>query len=83
LQDKASTWCKKVPKKICAPDNCKMIPGPEECHEKTMVSTIEKPSEICDLQPQRHCRLITRLVPHLMQVSIMRLLNSQLQRQFF
>ena len=71
-QDKANTWCKKVPKKICAPDNCKMVPGPEECHEKIMVSTIEKPSEICDLQPQRHCRLITRLVPHLMQKEVCR-----------
>lgn len=70
--DKANTWCKKVPKKICAPDNCKMVPGAEECHEKVMVSTIEKPSEICDLQPQRHCRLITRLVPHLMQKEVCR-----------
>ena len=71
-QDKANTWCKKVPKKICAPDNCKMVAGPEECHEKLMVSTIEKPSEVCDLQPQRHCRLITRLVPHLMQKEVCR-----------
>ena len=49
-----------------------MVAGPEECHEKLMVSTIEKPSEVCDLQPQRHCRLITRLVPHLMQKEVCR-----------
>ena len=24
---KAATWCEKVPKKICAPDNCQMVPG--------------------------------------------------------
>ena len=39
--DKPQTWCKKVPKKICAPDNCKMVPGKEECHDKNLVSTIQ------------------------------------------
>lgn len=71
-EDLPSTWCKKVPRKICAPDNCRMVPGSEECHEKTMVSTIQKPSEVCDLQPQTHCRLITRLVPHLLQKEVCR-----------
>ena len=70
--DLPNTWCKKVPRKICAPDNCRMVPGPEECSNKMMVSTIQKPSEVCDLQPQRHCRLITRLVPHLLQKEVCR-----------
>ena len=39
--------------------------GPEACRDKMMVSTIQKPEEHCELQPQRHCRLITKLVPHL------------------
>ena len=65
--DLPNTWCKKVPRKICAPDNCRMVPGPEQCNKKMMVSTIQKPSEVCDLQPQTHCRLITRLVPHPIQ----------------
>ena len=71
-EDLPNTWCKKVPRKICAPDNCRMVPGPEQCNQKMMVSTIQKPSEVCDLQPQTHCRLITRLVPHLIQKEVCR-----------
>ena len=83
---KPNTWCQKMPRKICAPDNCNMVQvknikvniilewcplqcfllqGPESCRDKMMVSTIQKPEEHCELQPQRHCRLITKLVPHL------------------
>ncbi|XP_023338332.1 uncharacterized protein LOC111709001 [Eurytemora carolleeae] len=62
---KPNTWCQKKPRKICAPDNCNMIQGPEDCRDKVMISTIQKPEEHCTLQPQRHCRLITKLVPHL------------------
>jgi len=50
VEDKPNTWCKKVPRKICAPDNCRMVAGPEECHDKVLVSTVQKPTEICDLQ---------------------------------
>ena len=49
-----------------------MVAGPEQCNQKMMVSTIQKPSEVCDLQPQTHCRLITRLVPHLIQKEVCR-----------
>lgn len=62
---KPSTWCQKVPKKICAPDFCEMVPGEQECHEKTISSTVVKPEEVCDLQPSTQCRLVTNLVPHL------------------
>ncbi len=62
---KPQTWCQKVPKQICAPDNCRMEPGEKECHEKTLESTVKKPEEICDLQPSKQCRLVTNLVPHL------------------
>jgi len=62
---KPNTWCQKMPRKICAPDNCNMVQGPENCRDKTMISTIQKPEEHCELQPQRHCRLVTKLVPHL------------------
>ncbi len=70
VEDKPNTWCKKVPRKICAPDNCKMVSGPEECNDKTLVSTVQKPTEICDLQPQQHCRLITKLTPHLISKEV-------------
>ena len=62
---KPSTWCEKVPKKICAPDFCEMVAGPKECHDKTISSTVVKPEEVCDLQPSTQCRLVTNLVPHL------------------
>ena len=28
---KTATWCEKVPKKICAPDNCQLVPGKPTC----------------------------------------------------
>ncbi|TRY69460.1 hypothetical protein TCAL_04088 [Tigriopus californicus] len=62
---KPQTWCSKEPRQICAPDNCRMEPGDEVCHDKVIESTTQKPEEICDLQPSSHCRLVTNLVPHL------------------
>jgi len=62
---KPNTWCEKVPKKICAPDFCEMVPGEEQCADKTIQSTVVRPEEICDLQPSKQCRLVTNLVPHL------------------
>jgi len=39
--------------------------GKEVCHDKNLESTVQKPEEVCDLQPSSHCRLVTNLVPHL------------------
>ena len=72
IEDKPNTWCKKVPRKICAPDNCRMVSGPQECSQKNIVSTVQKPTELCDLQPQQHCRLITKLTPHLISKEVCR-----------
>ena len=42
-----------------------MEPGQEECHEKVVVSVVDVPEEVCDLNPVKTCRLATKLVPHL------------------
>merc|ERR1711935_376513 len=47
---KPQTWCQKEPRKICAPDYCEVIEGPEECHDKTLTSTVKKPKEVCHLR---------------------------------
>ena len=39
--------------------------GPEECHDKTVDTLVDVPEESCDLNPQKTCRLVTRLVPSL------------------
>ncbi len=61
------TFCDKIPRKICAPDNCRVEEAPEQCEESTDQSTIEHPIELCDLQPQKHCSAekvsVPRLVP--------------------
>ena len=64
-EEKPQTWCTKEPRKICAPDNCRIEPGEQICHDKVLESTVQKPEEVCDLQPQTQCRLVTLLVPHL------------------
>ena len=47
---------RQIPRKICAPENCRMVEGPETCTESVSESTIQQPQELCDLQPQQHCR---------------------------
>lgn len=59
------TFCEKTPRKICAPDNCRVEEGPETCKEDSKESLVQKPVELCDLQPQKHCSLIKIAVPRL------------------
>ena len=47
-----------------------LLSGPEECHDKTIPSTMVKPEEMCDLQPATDCRIVTNLVPHLVRQEI-------------
>jgi len=58
------TKCEKVPVEICG-RGCVTKEGDEECHDKTVDSLVDVPEETCDLNPQKTCRLVTKLVPSL------------------
>ena len=58
------TRCEKLPVEICGA-GCVTEEGPEECHDKTVVSLLDVPEEVCDLNPQKTCRFQTKLVPKL------------------
>jgi len=58
------TSCEKLPVEICG-RGCVNQEGPEECHEKEVDSLVDVPEEVCDLNPQKTCRLQTKLVPSL------------------
>ena len=58
------TGCEKLPVEICGA-GCSFEEGPEECHEKVIASLVDVPEEQCDLNPQKTCRLVTKLVPRL------------------
>ena len=58
------TSCEKLPVEICGA-GCVVEEGPEECHEKQIDSLVDVPEEMCDLNPQKTCRLVTKLVPSL------------------
>ena len=58
------TSCSKLPLRVCGA-GCVVEEGPEECHDKQIDSLVDVPEEVCDLNPQKTCRLVTRLVPSL------------------
>ena len=59
-----NTHCKKLPIEVCG-DGCSFKEEEEKCHEETIMSFIEIPEEICELNPQKTCRFTTKLVPKL------------------
>ena len=58
------TKCEKQPVEICG-QGCVSQEGPEECHDKQVDTLVDVPEETCDLNPQKTCRLVTKLVPSL------------------
>jgi len=59
------TACRKIPKEVCAPDNCKMAPAQEVCRDESRVQVQNVPEEECDLQPEETCHMEAVLVPRL------------------
>merc|ERR1712186_24698 len=58
------TKCEKLPIEICGA-GCTYEEGDEECHDKVIASLVDVLEEVCDLNPQKTCRLQTKLVPRL------------------
>jgi len=62
------TDCKKVARQLCGPSGCVPKPGPEECFDKKETVVIDVPEETCNLEPQKTCKFVTKLVPLLKPV---------------
>merc|ERR1712025_403893 len=59
------TGCTKEPRELCAPAGCGFKQGKEECYDKTQTVVQDAPKEECNLEPQRTCKYVTKLVPKL------------------
>merc|ERR1719437_247617 len=59
------TGCTKEPRELCAPAGCGFKEGAEECYDKTQTVVQDAPKEQCNLEPQRTCKHVTKLVPKL------------------
>ncbi|XP_040576415.1 uncharacterized protein [Lepeophtheirus salmonis] len=68
LKYSPQTECKKVPRELCGPSGCVPQPGPEECFDKKETIVQEVPEENCNLEPQKSCKQVTKLVPSLKPV---------------
>ena len=60
----ADTACEKLPTELCGA-GCSYEEGPEECHDKVITTVTDVPEEVCDLNPQKTCHYVTKLVPKL------------------
>lgn len=58
------TKCEKLPLNICG-SGCVVEEGPEECYDQIVQSILDVPLETCDLNPQKICRFVTKLLPRL------------------
>jgi len=58
------TECKPVVLELCGP-GITTVPGDEECFDEKATVVQEVPEETCNLEPQRECRHVTKLVPFL------------------
>jgi len=58
-------WCEKKERQIWVPTKCIPQPQTPVCHEEDETVITEKPTEECHLEPRKHCRFVTKLVPHL------------------
>merc|ERR1712055_514787 len=59
------TGCTKEPRELCAPAGCGFKEGAEVCTDKQQVIVQDQPKEQCNLEPQRTCKHVTKLVPKL------------------
>merc|ERR1711923_409688 len=59
------TGCTKEPRELCAPAGCGFKPGQKKCYDKTQTVVQDAPKENCNLEPQRTCKHVTKLVPKL------------------
>ena len=56
------TECKKVPREVCGPGTTQ-VPQAEECFDRKETVIQEVPNETCNLEPQKICKHVTKLVP--------------------
>jgi len=59
------TSCEKVPQEACSPPGCGIKEGPVNCQDKVKTVISENPVELCDMEPLRTCKHVTKLVPKL------------------
>jgi predicted RNA binding protein with dsRBD fold (UPF0201 family) len=62
------TACYKEPRELCAPRGCGYRNGAVECHAKIKTIVVDNPEETCEIEPQRVCKHVTKLVPRLVAV---------------
>jgi len=61
------TECVPVPREVCGAGTIQ-VPGEEECFDRKETVIQEVPEETCNLEPQRICKHVTKLVPLLKPV---------------